>query len=225
MSPIASNMLRAAAFVPPLLLCALVYRYGVDLPLFDQWEFVRVLETIRDGQLSGLDIARDLFHGHNEHRLFFPRISMVLLAQPSDWNIRLELFFNLLLAGVLFVALQRIASTLSLSQAWRATLLFLLSFCAFNPMQWENWSWGWQIQIFSVVTGVGWACYLLTRVAAIGHFTKAQAWRLGLAVAAALVATFSFANGLLIWPVGLLVLLLSRPYRGWPQRYGRQAPS
>jgi hypothetical protein len=70
----------------------------------------------------------------------------------------------------------------------------------FSVAQYQNWLWGWQLQIFlnlfCVVAGV--------LVLANGAFSWA---RFATAAACGVGATYSFANGPLFWPIGLLALL------------------
>jgi hypothetical protein len=80
----------------------------------------------------------------------------------------------------------------------------------FSLTQWENMLWGWQIAIYSMVCGSVWSFYLLSRPG-MGN--------LGMAILCAIVASFSFANGLMIWPAGLAYLILAQANRsrflGW----------
>ena len=70
----------------------------------------------------------------------------------------------------------------------------------FSVTQYQNWLWGWQLQMFlnllCVVAGV--------LVLANGAFSWS---RLAAAAAFGVGATYAFANGPLFWPIGLLVLL------------------
>ena len=65
--------------LPPSYLLYLIARWGVDLPFWDQWEFVPLLE-----KMAGADLQlQDLTARHNEHRIFFPRLVMLALAWLS----------------------------------------------------------------------------------------------------------------------------------------------
>ena len=85
----------------------------------------------------------------------------------------------------------------------------LISLLVFSLTQWENWVWGWQL------------VYYLHTAAAVGGLLLLANWDtrwarwLG-AAALGLAATFSLGMGLLIWPIGLLLLLLTaRRARQW----------
>jgi hypothetical protein len=198
----------ALAVVPWLLLVFLVARYGLDAPLIDQWSFVSQLESQSTGTLT-FDSLRSQ---HGEHRPFFPRLIMLGLAGVSGWNVRYEIAMNVLLATALFFALARlfrreISSPVGTPPVW---LWALLSLLVFSLSQWENWLWGWQLQVFLNVLSVVFGIVLLTRRPfEWTHFAGAAI--------AGIVATYSFGNGLLFWPVGLGVLALAAS-KGPPKR-------
>jgi hypothetical protein len=145
----------------------------------------------------------DLWSQHSEHRLFFPRIIMIALARLTGWDISYELAVNVLLGTAIFLVLvYQLKKTASSVGARGSTWLIpILSVIVFSLMQWENWLWGWQIQVFLNVLAVVGGIVLLARPV----FTWPRF--LG-ALMMGLVATFSFANGMAYWPVGLVTILL-----------------
>ncbi|MBM3285630.1 MAG: hypothetical protein FJY81_07125, partial [Candidatus Aminicenantes bacterium] len=91
-------VLLTLAFVPLIVLILEIIRFHVDIPFWDQWNFVPLLGKALDGDLH----ISDLWQQHNEHRLIFPRLLMVGLARISAYNILHELVANILLAtGIL----------------------------------------------------------------------------------------------------------------------------
>lgn len=190
------------ALLPPAVILLAILAWGVDLPYSDQWALVPQLEARDAGELRWID----LWQPHNEHRLFLPRLLMVELAQITGWNIVGELVVNWLLAcGILAALLHMVRETLPTRPWWLAPLL---SCVVFNPSQWENWSWGWQIQIFLCVSAV---------VTGIALLVRAEVpWRFAAAVCCGWVATLSFANGLLFWPLALPLVAHPREHR-WPR--------
>lgn len=187
-----------------LFLLALYSRYALDFPYADQWDFVPTLDRALNGQLAW----RDLWAQHNEHRLIFPRLLMLALAVPSHWNIHWELAANVVLAVQLWMVLclQARASGKMLYKESNEPVYLLFALLVFSLSQWGNWFLGWQLQEF-----------MNALAAAIA--LCALCWRrfpiLGMVVAACfgIVATYSFANGLLIWPIGLFLLWLQRADR------------
>ncbi len=191
---------RVAVFLglalPVFLSFNYVYRFTVDAPFWDQWELVIQLERMMSGQLS----LSDLFSQHNEHRIFFPRILMLLAARVSGWDTRVEIYLGwltLLATGAVLLS----EHLKTFGRHWGALALFVpLAWLIFTLRQENNLLWGWQIQIFLCGLGLCAAMVLLDS-------SDQHPWRLAGAVACAAVATFSFASGLGVWPAGVLCLL------------------
>jgi len=191
------------ALIPLGCLIYLVARYMVDVPFWDQWEFVPLLEKSYQGTLS----LGDLWAQHNEHRIFFPKIIMLLLARASGWKISYELAVNILFGTGIFAALicQIGRSKKSIGDHGTNWLIPVVSAMVFSLNQWENWIWGWQMQVFlnvlAVVAGIVFLARPLFR------------WRSFLAASLfGIVATYSFASGIAYWPIGFLMLLF-RPLK------------
>ena len=186
------------AFIPFLYLVYSIVKYRVDVPFWDQWDLVPFLAKSYQGTLS----LADLWSQHSEHRIFFPRIIMIGLARLTGWDISYELAVNILIGigifSVLVYQLKRTASAVGAGgSAW---IIPVLSLIAFSLTQWENWLWGWQMQVFLNVFAVAAGMVLLAR--------PVFSWPRFLgALMMGLVATFSFANGIAYWLIGLLTLV------------------
>lgn len=184
--------------MPPFSIAYLVHHYGLAVPYWDQWELVPLLNKMHTSELS----FSDIWTHHNEHRIFFPKLIMLTLAFLTDWNIRYELYTNLIFAGLtLFILCILLQQTFGKHNSIPIWLFIIFSFLVFSPAQWENWSWGWQIQIFMSV--------LFTVVAVWS--TIRWPWQLKgmlIAIVAAVIASYSFNTGLITWIViGMLFLV------------------
>lgn len=188
----------ALAVLPLAYLIAVVARYRLDFPYLDQWEFVPFLAKSYAGTLT----FGDFWAQHNEHRILLPRIVMLLLARASHWNVGWELACNIVLATAVFCALTSLVRRTARAvdappPRWVVPLISLL---VFSVSQWENWFFGWQLtellNMASVVFGL-----LLIASPRCGRWGFAAGLLLGI------IASYSFANGLLYWPVGAAVLL------------------
>ena len=73
----------AVLFLPLAFTFSFVYKFGITIPYWDQWELVPLLEKMHNHTLT----LADLWAQHNEHRIIFPKILMMLLARLSNWNI------------------------------------------------------------------------------------------------------------------------------------------
>ena len=81
------------ALLPPAFLAWFIYRFGVDVPFADQWDFVPLLDQLYSGRLT----FEALISQHNEHRFLFPKMIMLALAYWSDWNVLWEMGVNYLI--------------------------------------------------------------------------------------------------------------------------------
>lgn len=190
----------AAIVAPAAWLVWIILKFAVPTPYWDQIDFVPLLEKMDRGRVT----FGDLWAQHNEHRIFFPTVVMLGLARVSGWNIAYELAANLLICGALFAVLfwQVEITTKAVGKVALKWCVPIASVTVFSLSQFQNWLWGWQISmflnVFSVITGI-----VLLANPPFKWGKLAGAGLLGI------VATFSFANGLLFWFIGAVVLVLA----------------
>lgn len=187
------------ALVPLAFLICVIVRYAVDVPYRDQWELVPLLDKMYRGQLT----FHDLWDQHNEHRIFFPRIIMLALARGTGWNTNFELAVNVLLAlGIFAVFVHQVKITgRKLGAAGLPWAIPAISLIVFSIGQYQNWLWGWQLQIFLNLLAVMGGIVLLAHE----PFT----WtKFAVSALLGIMALYSFANGALFWPIGLVILLV-----------------
>jgi hypothetical protein len=190
-----------ACLLPVAVVAAGIARWGVNIPYVDQFTFVALLEKF---QASGLRLT-DLFAQNNENRPFFPRLIWLGLAGLSQYDVRLELWTNLLISIGTFAFFGAHAV-----RTWRrfdisppSLLLPLMSFLVFNWAQWEGWLNGFQTVFF-----LGSACVVIGLLL----LTEEPRWgKFALALLAGVVGSFSTPNAFLYWPIGLTVLLVMTP--------------
>jgi hypothetical protein len=180
-----------------LALAVLIYimAFGVNIPYWDDWEFVTLLKAFNTGD----HWVAKLYAQHNEHRFLFPKIIFLALAKLTAWNVKVEMVAGWVVscAGFYVVWLMMKRSGV------RNGLYMLLVPCIyFNLGQWENILWGWQVTLYMMLFFVLAATYFLSGV-------PDKPANLLPAALAGCGASFSFMNGLLVWPVGLLQILLT----------------
>ena len=190
----------ALALVPFIGLVWFLVKFSVDVPFWDDWALIPFLEKSYQGTLT----LADLWKQENEHRLFFPKIIFILFARLGGWNAAWMLVLNIILAAGTFAVLAyQIKLTLAETvHSGMGGLLPILSLIVFSLSQWENWLWGAGVCIFlntlAVISGL---LVLCAPVFKWRHFLAACI--LGV------VGTYSNANGLIFWPLGLWVLWAS----------------
>lgn len=197
-------ILFAIAALPALFTGMMINHNGVNVPYGDEWAIIPMIEKWATHQLR----FGDLFQQHNEHRIVLPKLIFLAFAQFTHWNLRAEMFcsFAIVVAtsALLYLLMLR---TLPLQSESRTALWALANLFLFSPGQAENWLWGFQLQFFiaNLFLFAGLAC---------ATSTLPIAFRLGGAMCAAVLGTFSFGNGLLFWPV-LLFVLIARREKPW----------
>jgi hypothetical protein len=184
--------------LPVILITLFVFKYGVDSPYMDQW-FTPADQLVKlaKGQLT----FADLMASHNESKPFFPRLFFIGLAYLFGWHPKLEMFFKVVLTCFICLGIYLISrQTLQNSNFNRLVLLGITNWLIFNPLQWENWLWGFQIILFIPITCIVFSILLL-RSNWLPIFVLIGCGLLGT------ISTFSMANGVVIWVVMLPCIL------------------
>jgi hypothetical protein len=182
--------------IPAALPYLYVRAFGVNVVFADAWDMVLVFHKFFSGRLT----FADLYAQHVEHRMFFPKGAELLLGLLTRYNNVAEMYVVvscfLITAVVLLVAFRR---EIGLPLIFFVPVALLI----FSFRQYENMLWGFQISfVFTQTFGVL-ALYLLS--SSRGNF---GAYAFAAALGSATIASFSTAQGLLVWPAGLLGLLL-----------------
>lgn len=193
------------AIIPALGLFFYLKDNSVNVPYWDQFELVPIIQHVNNNSLT----FNDLWQQHNEHRIFLPRIIMLTSASITKWNVKFEVMISWIIAvgsfALLFVLLRMTARmTGNIIPIW---LPLLLSLIFFSILQYENWLWGWQIQWFLSVFGVFTAVY---GVAKLIKSPKSITVGLIFAIIGGLVAQYSLGAGVLIWPITITALIYCR---------------
>jgi hypothetical protein len=195
--------------LPAALNLIFIAQYGVNCVFWDQWEVVSLFDRLNSGNLS----FTDLFSQHNEQRPFLPRVVMLSLGTMTNYNTIAEMYFSwVLLCGIctaLFLLFIRHRGRSRLSLIQFIPVVWLV----FSLRQIENLLWGFQIAIFMIILLVLLTIYLLAE-------SKGLDWRFALSIMCGLAATFTAAQGLLIWHVGLIQIFIGR----WPLKGKRWGP-
>jgi hypothetical protein len=177
---------------PILLFLYYILKFGVDVPRWDEWNIAEILKVYYN---KG-DWLSMVFAQHNEHRIVFPRIVLLALASLTDWNVKAEMIASWVIHVLNFLLIWGILKQVEVKHKW---LLVPIAWLMFNVGQWENMLWGWCFHWYLMIFGFLLALYLLTKIAS-------SAWYILPAIIAGIISSFSFNNGLLIWPLGLFYL-------------------
>jgi hypothetical protein len=173
-----------------------VHADGVNVVFWDQWVLIPLFVKYFNGRVT----LQDLFAQHNEHRMFFPRIVMLAIGGLTHYNNIAEMYCSWVFLCV--VALAYALSTRRVLRPYGGTLLSLLPVIvlAYSLRQQEVLLFGIELQWTLGMAGLLLAAFFLDGVEACRPYLL---W----AAVAAIVSTFSFADGLLAWPIGVVQLL------------------
>ncbi|WP_338876116.1 hypothetical protein WBJ53_10750 [Spirosoma sp. SC4-14] len=191
----AGGLLGGALLAVPVLAFAVIWNYyAVNVPKWDDHALRNFLYLFdQEDTVSGK--IYQFFRQHNEHRIVYDRLIAFL-----DYKLTGKLNFrhlmavgNLSLVGLLLVCIG------VFRREGRSPLYALpVALILLNLANWENMFWGMaSLQNFSVVLWVVLSIYWLT-------YTK----RWELAIASAVLATLTSGNGILVWPIGAVLLIL-----------------
>ncbi len=197
-------LLPVLAFVPALVTLLLIRLHAVNVPFWDDWERVPYIRMWEEGTLT----LKALYAPHIDHRMFFPRLIMLVCNSLSGGDLRVEMAVNfliVLLTAIGVVKLLQITVTPGSNLPWG--LIFTGNLILFSPMQYENWLWAVQTAFFLPMACLIWSLVIVLR--------PWRWWvRLLAALALALVGTHSFGHGFVVWPAVLGVVLLTREFQG-----------
>src|SRR5271167_692238 len=204
----ASRLLAAVLFVFALFLVssmAIIQRRAYSaLPWGDMWDYWTWYLKPRPNLLI------KLFALHNEHRIVVARL--FFLADQMFFQGRAILIFVSIFIIQFFHAILLCRLT-SLAHPLRKALpIFVGStafVCLFSALQYANFTWSFQIQFVAVYFAASGALSSLMALARLsGEEPPASEQRRWLwlifTIFVGIVATYSMANGLLVWPILLL---------------------
>lgn len=188
------------SFLIPIALGLLYIKtFGVNIIFWDQFELVPLIEKLYNGTLS----INDLFSQHNEHRIFFPKIIMLLLVKITMYNTIIEMYISWIFAvSTLLIIFRLYIQNFGSSESmiWKfAPIAWII----FSFRQFENILWGWQLQIYLSLLGFVSSIYLLDKSKKIDKSFVGS-------ILCGIISTFSFFNGLFVWPIGIIFIICSK---------------
>jgi hypothetical protein len=165
--------------------------FGVNVPYADSWNgSLPFVKAFSNGTLT----LAELWAPHNENRMFFPKLILAVVDSHTRANQVTDMYLSaIVMTAALAVLLVVALRSTGLGLAWMVPIPFLF----FSLAQVGNILWAFQF---------AWMLVLLCLVVSLWGLDSSRAHYLPFAIAvlAAVVASFSSLQGLLIWPAGLL---------------------
>ena len=184
--------------LPALLLLADIRAFAVNIPFMDDWQFVPLLEKAKNGTLT----FRELWAPHDEHRLFLPRIIIIVAMFATGGDYRVQSFITFSVVGVISVCLLWLMVRLNRGRSSTLWTWVLANIALFSPIQFHNWLWPMQFAYFLPYAFLALCfCTLYAHIPALPKFVLAGVF--------ALAGNCSFVQGNLIWPAALPIILFA----------------
>ena len=180
----------------------IVWKFGVNVAWADEMRFFQNKQHFLSFEY--------LWAQHNEHRMLFPKLVAYLVGTLFSWNSKALMYSSqFMLFAVYYISIRMLLG----EKKWiRITWLEAMAatgigFCIYNTSQYENLLWGFQIAWFMIV---------LFGVLSYEMFHKylqsnRTIWFV-LAMAFAVIASFSSMHGMTVWG-GYLAIILVRVIR------------
>jgi hypothetical protein len=173
----------------------LIKIYAVNVPYWDQWRTVEALIRFHENTFQ----FSDFWLQHNEHRIFFPLLIGFVIDYFSNLNVIYEIYFSLFLILVLSIIFYAVFTeefkNIKYNYFYFIPVLFLLV----TFRQYTNFLWGFEICVYLSILSVVLSIYFLI------HYNNFNGVLFG--ALTGIVAIFSFVTGLLILPIGALILV------------------
>lgn len=199
---------KTAVFIAiPFLLFGMVIlfcimHFGVNVPIRDEWNMLPLYQKVDNHSLH----FSDLWALHNDHRILFPNTVMLIAAYTTHWNVKAELYISFVFSAITALMLYLLILYKIRKRSLAILASVLIAGWLYSPIQYQNWLLGWQLEWFMCITGVVLSIFFLDRLRDL----KKQKLYFCLAIASAVLASYSLGDGILIWPIGLLMLIFNK---------------
>ena len=184
-----------ALAVPVVAYFWFIGNYAVNVIYYDSWSDIGLIAN-----------QSSLWAQHNENRILFPNILVLLQSDITHYNVVFEEFLSgamLVAATGLFIGAHKRRSPSTRWLYYFPVVVVMLSF-----VQAGNTLWGFQLAWYLVILALAATIFIIDRPT----LTRIE---LLAAIVVAVVGSFSSLQGLLIWPVGLVLLWHRRRSSGF----------
>lgn len=192
--------------IPALLILMFIIRYGAAVPFMDHFPIAESMIKWHD---RGYPLWSELIEKQMDSRMLFPRILYWISAVTTGWDQRLELYCGwvVIVLTVIFVG-----------KIGRKTMppMMAAAFLAFASLLYFSIS-----QYALLLFGVSWSVFVPNCGLVLGLWILGTQSRITvkvlIAAIAAFVASFTFVNGLVLWPL-LTLALFATPVKSGKER-------
>lgn len=193
-----------ALFIVASTITAVISAY-TPLPRWDHWNTIQWLKNYYAGAWH----VSDLWSQHNEHRIFFPRLFLLtdlLLFHGTNVFLLCSIFILQALHARIFI--REVSNWNALSGSPKYVVIAIIIVLFFSGANLENFVWPFQISFILVLFAATMSIYALCQYAEevrLRNRASTAAVYVSASLAFAVIATYSLASGVLIWPVLVLM--------------------
>jgi hypothetical protein len=176
-------------------------KYGVNTVHWDEWSLVGLYEYVENNGLTLISIIKRLFSQHNEHRMFFPQIILLIGIRLSHLNSILNMYIiQLMVIAVYVISIRYFVKNRSAGVSYgnSTMLIFIMlsGLACFNYIQFGNFLMGWQVVYYMPILGTVISLYYFQEYILHSHKRFCV-----LSILSGIIASFSALHGLFIWLV------------------------
>jgi hypothetical protein len=177
------------------------YQFSYNFFYQDDYHLLRYVTLTQDHSLGFSEKLKALWDLHNEHRIIFPRLIVLLdyyIQGHIDWQV-LNTIAALYYLGIFYFFYIIIKKMLL--PVWYAIPVALF---IFQPASYENFYW--TISILQQVGNIFWAMLLFYSIV---YFPPKYFW---ISIVIAIILTFTHGNGLFAFAIGGFLFFLQKRY-------------
>lgn len=178
------------------------FKFSYNFFYQDDFHLLRFVTIFEDDSINFQEKLNALYNQHNEHRIIFPRLIVLLdyyLQRHVDWRV-LNVFSALYYLGI-FAFFALIIKKLNLAYWYILPVALFI----FQPSAYQNYYW--TISILQQVGNVFWGMFLFYSLI---YFQPKKFW---ISLLLIIVLTFTHGNGLFAFGIGSLLLFLQKRYQ------------
>lgn len=200
-------------FLPVAAVAACICRYGVNVVFWDEWSVVSLYDDIVS---NGITFEK-LFAQHNEHRMLFPNLLLLLSLCMTKWNTKYVMYISAGILSVTYYLMIRCSVPKKRIVDFTGTdvcFCVLSGLCLMSACQWENLLWGFQVAWFFIELCV------VASLTFFGRYLKDGNKKDGMvSILFATVSAYSSLQGLAVWPMYVclfvIISVLERKWISW----------
>ncbi|HVG64385.1 MAG TPA: hypothetical protein VNA24_37835, partial [Hyalangium sp.] len=193
----------AGAFIALFVLYT-IQKIGIDVPVWEHWDFLPVIGESYEGGPWLRSIFRPLFG----HMVAVPMLLFIGFSRLNGWNLMFEMYWGWAAVLATCVVLTRWVRAMRLPLPLKVLFFVCMALLVFGLRASE-------LTLNGLNSGVFLSYFLIVLTIELAREPQTSWLRSIAAAVTGLLATWSWGAGILVWPVGgLLLLLHTRDRRG-----------